>query len=130
MNIPFHSDKAKEITQDDVDELLDNFYNLDLWKEKIPPNSFIAKGFVISNMFDVTAEYSISEIKSTLIGGNKRGSEVFMDNFQDTFRSLFEFLRLFLLSSFLNQLLWRWFWRWQRWGCRSSLRVRLSTRGR
>ncbi|MBO0330573.1 GAF domain-containing protein [[Muricauda] lutisoli] len=83
------TDKAKEITQDDVDELLDNFYNLDLWKKKIPPNSFIAKGFVISNMFDVTAEHSVSEIKSTLIGRTQRGKESFMENFEDTFRSFF-----------------------------------------
>ena len=84
------TDKAKEITQDDVDELLDNFYNLDLWKEKIPPNSFTAKGFVISNMFDVTAEHSVSEIKSTLIGRTQRGKESFMENFEDTFRSFFK----------------------------------------
>ncbi len=83
------TEKAKELTQEDLDELLDNFDNLELWKEKIPPNSFISKGFVISNMFDVTAEHSISEIKSTLIGSNKRGSENFMESFQDTFRSLF-----------------------------------------
>ncbi|MDT0606682.1 GAF domain-containing protein [Croceitalea rosinachiae] len=83
------TDKAKKLDQNDLDELLENFDNLDLWKEKIPPGSFISKGFVISNMFDVTAEHSISEIKSTLIGSNKRGSENFMDNFQDTFRSLF-----------------------------------------
>ena len=83
------TEKAKKISQDDVDELLDNFNNLDLWKEKIPPNSFIAKGFVISNMFDVTAEHSISEIKSTLIGHNQKGKETFMESFEDTFRSLF-----------------------------------------
>jgi hypothetical protein len=83
------TDKAKEITQKDVDELLENFEDLELWKEKIPPNSFTSKGFVISNMFDVTAEHSISEIKSTLIGSNKRGSDNFMLDFQDTFRSLF-----------------------------------------
>ena len=81
---------AKEITQDDVDELLENFENLELWKEKIPPNSFIAKGFVISNMFDVTAEQSISEIKSTLIGHTQRDKGTFMENFEDTFRSLFK----------------------------------------
>ncbi len=83
------TEKAKEITQKDVDELLENFDNIELWKEKIPPNSFISKGFVISNMFDVTAEHSISGIKSTLIGNNKRGNEDFMESFQDTFRSLF-----------------------------------------
>ncbi len=83
------TEKAKELTQNDIDELLENFDDVELWKDKIPPNSFIAKGFVISNMFDVTAEHSISEIKSALIGGNKRTSDSFMDNFQETFRSLF-----------------------------------------
>ncbi|PRX56506.1 GAF domain-containing protein [Flagellimonas meridianipacifica] len=83
------TEESRELTKEDVDELLENFDNIDLWKEKIPPNSFVSKGFVIANMFDVTAEHSISEIKSTLIGSNKRGSENFMESFQDTFRSLF-----------------------------------------
>ncbi|MBO6587672.1 MAG: GAF domain-containing protein [Muricauda sp.] len=83
------TDKAKPVSQDDVDELLENFYNLDLWKEKIPPSSFLARGFVISNMFDVTAEHSVSEIKSTLIGKTQRGNDSFMENFEDTFRSFF-----------------------------------------
>lgn len=81
--------KPKDLTQKDVDELLSDAENIALWKEKIPPESFIAKGFVICNMFDVTAEHSISEIKSTLIGGDKRKNESFMESFQDTFRSLF-----------------------------------------
>ena len=81
--------KAKKLGRKDMNELLENFEDLELWKKKIPPNSFIGKGFVISNMFDVTAEHSISEIKSTLIGGGKRESEQFMSNFQETFRSLF-----------------------------------------
>lgn len=83
------TEKSKKLTQKDVDELLSDAENIALWKEKIPPQSFIAKGFVICNMFDVTAEHSISEIKSTLIGGDKRKNRNFMDAFQDTFRSLF-----------------------------------------
>ncbi|MBQ4913002.1 GAF domain-containing protein [Maribacter sp. MMG018] len=83
------TDKAKELTSDDLDELLANFDNIDLWKEKIPPNSFISKGFVISNMFDVSTEHSISEIKSSLIASNKRADEGFMEGLQDTFRSFF-----------------------------------------
>lgn len=81
--------KAKKLDQNDVDELLANFDNLDLWKEKIPPNSFISKGFVISNMFDVTAEHSISEIKSKLISSSKKGREGLMDDVDQVFRSLF-----------------------------------------
>ena len=83
------TENAKELTQSDIDELLADAENIELWKDKVPPNSFIAKGFVICNIFDVTAEHSISEIKSTLIGRGKRENESFMDDFQETFRSLF-----------------------------------------
>ncbi len=88
------TEKSKKLTQEDVDELLENFENLELWKEKIPPNSFITKGFVISNMFDVTTEHSISEIKSTLIGKKKSEGENYMERFQDTFRSLFKLKKI------------------------------------
>lgn len=85
------TDKAKDLTQEDVDLLLENYDDIELWKEKIPPGSFIAKGFVISNMFDVTAEHSISEIKSALISNEKEyEGETFMDNLQETFRSFFK----------------------------------------
>lgn len=81
------TEKAKKLVQEDLDELLANPYDVALWMEKIPPNSFISKGFVISNMFDVTAEHSISEIKSELIASDKRGSENFMKDLQESFRS-------------------------------------------
>lgn len=82
------NDKAVKITEGDVDELLDNFDNIELWKEKFPPNSYDFKGFVISNIFDVTDDQSISNIKSTLIQENKPKDEGFMDSFHDIFRSL------------------------------------------
>lgn len=85
----YPTELAKELTQDDVDQLLENPQDLELWKEKIPPNSFIIKGFVISNMFDVTSDQTISDIKSALIASDKRGSETFMEDLQDTFRSFF-----------------------------------------
>ncbi|QCW98629.1 GAF domain-containing protein [Aggregatimonas sangjinii] len=83
------TDKAKPLTQDDVDDLLENYDNIELWREKVPPGSFISKGFVISNMFDVTAEHSISEIKSSLIAADKRKSDSFMEHLSETFRSFF-----------------------------------------
>jgi len=82
------TDKAKPITQEDFDELLDNFENIELWKEKFPPNSYIFKGFVISNMFDVTDDQSISNIKSNLIGEDRRKDESAITDFQEIFESL------------------------------------------
>jgi hypothetical protein len=90
----FPTDLAKDLNQTDVDKLLENPENLDLWKEMIPPNSFILKGFVISNMFDVTAEHTISEIKTNLISNDKRGSDGFMTDLHETFRSFFRIKEL------------------------------------
>lgn len=83
------TEKSKVLNQADVDELLDNFDDVSLWKEKFPPHSFIAKGFVISNMFDITVEHSISEIKSSLISNNRQESANFMENLLETFKSFF-----------------------------------------
>jgi len=82
------TDEAIEITQEDIDILIDNFDNIELWKEKFPPNSYLFKGFVISNIFDVTDDQSISNIKSSLIGKDKRQDESFIESFHDIFSSL------------------------------------------
>ncbi len=63
------TEKAPKLEQKDFRELLNNFENIDLWKEKFPPNSYIFKGFVIINLFDVTAEEMLSSIKANLLAG-------------------------------------------------------------
>ncbi len=79
---------APKITQEDYDELIDNFDNIKLWKEKFPEDSYLFKGFVISNIFDVTQDQSISNVKSSLIGEDKRRNEGFMEDFHEIFQSL------------------------------------------
>jgi len=97
------TDNAKKITQKDYDELLDNFDNLEMWKEKFPPNSYVFKGFVISNMFDVTDDQSISNIKSSLIADECEKDEGFMDDFHEIFRSLFNIKDLKVGFSIYNR---------------------------
>jgi hypothetical protein len=58
---------APDITKEDFRELLNNFDNIDLWKEKFPPNSYIFKGFGLLNLFDVTSEEMLSSIKENLL---------------------------------------------------------------
>lgn len=60
---------APEITEEDYKLLLDNFENIDVWKEKFPPNSYIFKGFGIMNLFDVTADVTLSKITNDLLRG-------------------------------------------------------------
>ncbi|NNF20171.1 MAG: GAF domain-containing protein, partial [Flavobacteriaceae bacterium] len=88
------TEKTKELTQSDVDQLLEQPNNLELWKDKIPPDSFVTKGFVIANMFDVTTEHSISDIKTELIANNKRGSDTFIAQLEDIFQSFFKLKNL------------------------------------
>lgn len=83
------TDKSKDITQEDVAELLENPKDLDLWMDKIPPDSFISNGFVIANMFDVTTEQAISDIKSKLISKDHFRTGSFMGELQETFKSFF-----------------------------------------
>ncbi|NNK73770.1 MAG: GAF domain-containing protein, partial [Flavobacteriaceae bacterium] len=95
--------KAKKISQADVDELLDNFENIDLWKEKFPPQSYVYKGFVISNIFDVTDDQSISNIKSNLISATSQKDETLAEEFQEIFRSLFNLKDLEVGFSVFNK---------------------------
>lgn len=93
------TEKAIKLSQEDIDELIDGFDNLDLWKEKFPPGSWEFKGFVISNLFDVTLDNSISELKTWLLSTD---SNHFMrlQVFQKIFESLFNVQELKL--GFIN----------------------------
>ncbi len=66
MNITKAKD-APEITEEDIKLLLDNYDNVDVWKEKFPPNSYVFKGFGLMSLFDVTADETLSSIKETLL---------------------------------------------------------------
>src|SRR5690606_5852849 len=82
------TDKAKELTKEDIEDLMDGFDNLELWKEKFPPNSWIAKGFIISNLFDTTLDHSISNLKTTLLE-RSRGDMHLIQKLKNIFKSFF-----------------------------------------
>ncbi|OIQ37733.1 MAG: GAF domain-containing protein [Bacteroidetes bacterium MedPE-SWsnd-G1] len=58
---------APKLTEEDLHELIDNYDNIDLWKEKFPPNSYEFKGFGLMNLVDVTSDQIISTIKEKLL---------------------------------------------------------------
>ena len=85
----FKKDSAPDVTQEDVDLLLQNVDDLDLWKEKIPPNSYIFKGFTIVNLTDVTIDDAISELKTTLLFEEVNEAEE-LQKLQEIFRSIYK----------------------------------------
>ena len=79
---------AKEITREDLTELLDNFSNIELWKEKFPPGSWTFNGFVIANMYDATTELALSEFKEDLLG-MEAGNGNILNRFRSTMQSVY-----------------------------------------
>lgn len=76
---------APKITDKDYKELLDNFDNLEVWKEKFPPNSYIFKGFGIMNLFDVTADETISSIRTNLLKSGDNLNQELQHNLREFF---------------------------------------------
>lgn len=83
------TDASIDITREDVSELLDNFNNIELWKEKFPPNSWLYSGFVIANMYDATADVSLSNFKTSLLANETAKDENFIDEFEGILKSLY-----------------------------------------
>ncbi|REH56746.1 hypothetical protein C7448_101789 [Tenacibaculum gallaicum] len=81
----YPTENAPKITEDDIKFLLDNFDDIDVWKEKFPPKSYIFKGFGIMNLFDVTTDEIISEIRTSLI---KKDDDL-VHTLQEIFRRFF-----------------------------------------
>jgi hypothetical protein len=63
----FATDEAPKLTQDDIDELMDNYNDIELWKEKFPIGSYVIKGFGLMTLIDVTVENALSTLKSNLL---------------------------------------------------------------
>lgn len=61
------TEDAPKITEEDVRLLLDNYDNIEVWKEKFPKDSYIFKGFGIMNLFDVTFDETLSSIRTNLL---------------------------------------------------------------
>lgn len=77
------------ITEKDVDQLLQNIEDIDLWKEKFPPNSWIFKGFTIISLTDVTVDDAISDLKTTLLQRNTSDKEE-IEKFEEIFKSIYK----------------------------------------
>ncbi len=61
------TENAIDITENDYNLLLDNFNDIDLWKEKFPPNSWVLRGFGIMNLQDITIDQTIDSLTSDLL---------------------------------------------------------------
>jgi hypothetical protein len=62
--------KAIPLTEGDIELLMDNYDDLDLWMRLFPIGSYLLKGFSIMTLFDATVENAVSTFKGNLLGFN------------------------------------------------------------
>lgn len=84
----FPNDAKNIPTSDQINELLEDFDNYDLWKTLFPPNSWTIEGFSIITLIENTIDNAVSDLKTNLLQTNI--DSVFADDtFKKIFRSIF-----------------------------------------
>lgn len=78
------TDKAPELTQDEINELLLRGEDLEFWKSKFPPDSYILKGIGLMNLYDATNDVTLSKIRTVFL---RKDENVFTD-FQELLSNL------------------------------------------
>ena len=79
------TDKAPKITKKDFQELANDFYNIDLWKEKFPPNSYIMRGIGVANLMDVTQDRALALITANLLTKTPESLEEILSSMRNLF---------------------------------------------
>jgi hypothetical protein len=80
--------KSIVLTPEDIDQLMDNYDDISLWREKFPLESWSLKGFGIVSLFDATTESAISNLKSNLLKADNEIND--HQSFEVIFRSIFK----------------------------------------
>ena len=84
------TESSMTLTQDDIDLLIDNYNDIDLWKSKFPVGSWVLKGFGIVSLFDATIESAISNLKSNLLKPDSKTVATDDNIIENIFKSIFK----------------------------------------
>jgi hypothetical protein len=79
--------RSVRLSQEDIDQLIDNYDDVSLWKTKFPPESYILRGFAIMTLVDVTIENAVSLFKEKLLTLQPQDLH---ENVETIFRSIYK----------------------------------------
>jgi hypothetical protein len=80
-------ERAPNISGDDVKFLLDNFDDISVWKDKFPRDSYELKGFGIMELFDVTTDHLLSDLRENLMAKDENAFQKIEQNISKLFGS-------------------------------------------
>lgn len=79
----------KPLQQDQINQLLSNIYDIDLWLKHIPPENFEFQGFIIGTLLDITKEHALSQLKYALLEKDAVVERENVDQLQHLLRTYF-----------------------------------------
>ncbi|SMC65505.1 hypothetical protein [Moheibacter sediminis] len=85
----YPTENAKNLTETEIEFLMDNIDDIDLWKEKFPPQSWLLKGFGLMNLYDATIETSVSNLKQELLNKSNSDKHSSTERLEDNLKSIF-----------------------------------------
>ncbi|MCR9102183.1 MAG: hypothetical protein NXI25_19665 [bacterium] len=80
----------KPLSQEQINELLSNVYDVDLWMKYLPPENFEFQGFTIGTLIDITEEEALSRLKFSLLESNAVVQEDKVSRLEDLVRNFFD----------------------------------------
>ena len=78
-----------DLSEDQIDELLNNYENTALWYKYFPINSWVIKGIVLATMFDNTSYIALSNLKTRLLTYREASEQINQDVI-NSFKSIFK----------------------------------------
>jgi hypothetical protein len=72
--------QTPKLTEEEIDELLLRGEDIEFWKSKFPPNSYIIKGFGLMNLYDATNDVILSKIRSIFLRNDDNVFQEFQEN--------------------------------------------------
>jgi len=79
--------ELKVLSQEEINKLLTNIYDIDAWLEAIPADAFEFSGFAISTLIEITEEESVSRLKQSLLQPNAIVNRVNVKNLENLVRN-------------------------------------------
>src|SRR5688572_4149001 len=85
-----HFGEDIELSQETIQQLYDNFNNIELWMEALPPEQFTLEGFYVMKLVDVTDQEVLSSLKYDLLQTDVMMAADRFEQLQEKIRVLFK----------------------------------------
>ncbi|QTV05757.1 hypothetical protein [Faecalibacter bovis] len=100
----FPQNSTYDLSEEQIDVLLNNYENTELWYKYFPINSWVIKGIVLATMFDNTPHIALSNLKTRLLTYRETSEQINQDVI-NSFKSIFRLSDLEIgFSSFNSEV--------------------------